>query len=143
MSGAPIPSHWFLLAAKNLMDRNYAEPLAISDLAAAAFSSPAHFVRRFKANFGETPHRYLQRRIERAKQEGIMRLSHVSIYVLDQDEAKEIYTKKLGMEARNDQVLDGFRGPVPPGTDRPYGIEATFRDNSGNWFSRTQASRQD
>jgi predicted enzyme related to lactoylglutathione lyase len=26
-------------------------------------------------------------------------------------------------------------------TDRPYGIEATFRDNSGNWFSLTQALR--
>jgi AraC-like DNA-binding protein len=43
MSPAAVPSHWFLLAAKNLMDRDYAEPLAISDLAAAAFSSPAHF----------------------------------------------------------------------------------------------------
>lgn len=69
MSPAPVPSHWFLLAAKNLMDRDFAEPLAISDLAAAAFSSPAHFVRRFKVAFGETPHRYLQRRrIERAKE---------------------------------------------------------------------------
>jgi transcriptional regulator GlxA family with amidase domain len=68
MGPAAVPSHWFLLAAKNLMDRDYAEPLAISDLA-AAFSSPAHFVRRFKVAFGETPHRYLQRRrIERAKE---------------------------------------------------------------------------
>lgn len=51
------------------MDRDYAEPLTISDLAAAAFSSPAHLVRRFKIAFGETPHRYLQRRrIERAKE---------------------------------------------------------------------------
>jgi catechol 2,3-dioxygenase-like lactoylglutathione lyase family enzyme len=23
-------------------------------------------------------------------------------------------------------------------TERPYGVEATFRDNSGNWFSMTQ-----
>ncbi|HUP16290.1 MAG TPA: helix-turn-helix transcriptional regulator [Acidimicrobiia bacterium] len=69
MSPAAVPSHWFLLAAKNLMDRDFAEPLTISDLAAAAFSSPAHFVRRFKVAFGETPHRYLQRRrIERAKE---------------------------------------------------------------------------
>lgn len=69
MSPAAVPSHWFLLSAKNLMDRDYAEPLAIPDLAAAAFSSPAHFVRRFKVAFGETPHRYLQRRrIERAKE---------------------------------------------------------------------------
>jgi hypothetical protein len=26
-------------------------------------------------------------------------------------------------------------------TERQYGIEATFRDNSGNWFSLTQAAR--
>jgi AraC-like DNA-binding protein len=38
------------------MDRDYAEPLQTSDLAAAALSSPAHFVRRFKVAFGETPH---------------------------------------------------------------------------------------
>jgi hypothetical protein len=27
--------------------------------------------------------------------------------------------------------------------ERPYGIEATFRDNSGNWFSMTQRSETD
>ena len=27
---------------------------------------------------------------------------------------------------------------LSPPTERPYGIEATFRDNSGNWFSLTQ-----
>lgn len=133
-----------------------------------------------------------------------MRLSHVSIYVLDQDEAKDFYAKKLGLDVRNDEVLDGFRWltvgsteqpdvefvliePNPPmfdpesaaqlramiakgamgtgvlatddcrathrelsargvqflqePTDRPYGIEATFRDNSGNWFSLTQTLR--
>ncbi|GGR40137.1 AraC-like DNA-binding protein [Nocardioides luteus] len=36
-------------------------------LARVAHVSPAHFSRRFKAVFGETPHRYLQRRrIERS-----------------------------------------------------------------------------
>lgn len=133
-----------------------------------------------------------------------MRLSHVSIYVLGQDQAKEFYTQKLGLEVRNDDVLDGFRWltvgspeqpdvelvliePNPPmfdpesaaqlramiakgamgtgvmatkdcrgthrelaargvqflqePTDRPYGVEATFRDNSGNWFSLTQTLR--
>ena len=134
-----------------------------------------------------------------------MRLSHVSIYVLDQNDAKDFYTKQLGLEVRNDEVLDGFRWltvgspeqpdvefvliePNPPmfdpesaaqlramiakgamgtgvmatedcrathrelaargvqflqePTDRPYGIEATFRDNSGNWFSLTQTLRR-
>ena len=49
------------------MDRDFAEPLAIGDLAIVACVSESNFIRTFKAVFGETPHRYLQRRrIERA-----------------------------------------------------------------------------
>lgn len=139
----------------------------------------------------------------------ITRLTHNSVYVLDQDSAKEFYIDKLGFELRNDLVMgDGFDGAgkgfrwltvSPPGqpdvefiladarmghspenaeevralvakgamglgvlgtddchktyrelsergvvflsepAERPYGIEATFRDDSGNVFSLTQA----
>ena len=49
------------------MDRAYAEPLDIPALARIAYVSEAHFIRTFRATFGETPHRYLQRRrVERA-----------------------------------------------------------------------------
>lgn len=49
------------------MDRDFAKPLDIPTLARIAYVSEAHFIRTFKATFGETPHRYLQRRrIERA-----------------------------------------------------------------------------
>ncbi|MFD4326418.1 AraC family transcriptional regulator [Nocardioides sp. NPDC058538] len=49
------------------MDRHYAEPLDVAAIARVAHVSPAHFSRRFKMAFGETPHRYLQRRrIERS-----------------------------------------------------------------------------
>src|SRR4026209_429353 len=49
------------------MDRSYAEPLAGRAIVAVAFVSEAHFIRTFRAVFGETPHRYLQRRrVERA-----------------------------------------------------------------------------
>jgi len=49
------------------MDRRYAEQLDIPALARAALTSEAHFIRTFKQTFGETPHRYLQRRrLERA-----------------------------------------------------------------------------
>lgn len=49
------------------MDRDYGSRLDIPSLARVALMSPAHFSREFTATFGETPHRYLQRRrIERA-----------------------------------------------------------------------------
>jgi catechol 2,3-dioxygenase-like lactoylglutathione lyase family enzyme len=131
----------------------------------------------------------------------ITALSHTTIWVLDQDEALEFYTRKLGFDVSTDATMDDFRWltvtppdrpehelvlavPGPPmmdeesaaqvktlvakgalgagafdtddcrgtfkelaargvtfltePTERFYGIEATFRDNSGNWFSMTQ-----
>jgi catechol 2,3-dioxygenase-like lactoylglutathione lyase family enzyme len=131
----------------------------------------------------------------------ITALSHTTIWVLDQDEALDFYTQKLGLELNTDATMDDFRWLTvsPPGqpdyelvlsvpgapmmdeqsaeqvkalvakgalgagafetddcratydelsargvtflsepTERFYGIEATFRDNSGNWFSMTE-----
>lgn len=135
-------------------------------------------------------------------------VSHMTVFVLDQDSAKAFYTEKLGFEVRFDVVMDegfegggaGFRwltvgpadqpgfqvilsdcgmgrdpesadrlralvasGTIGPGvmttddcrrtyeelsargvtftqepSERPYGVEAVFRDDSGNWFSLTQ-----
>jgi catechol 2,3-dioxygenase-like lactoylglutathione lyase family enzyme len=140
----------------------------------------------------------------------ITRMSHTSVFVLDQDSAKAFYTEKLGFEERFDIVMGedfegagaGFRwltvGPrdqpdlqiilsscdmgrspeaaaqlrdlVAGGSmgvgvmttddcqqtyeallakgvtflsepaDRPYGIEATLRDDSGNMMSLVQPS---
>jgi AraC-like DNA-binding protein len=65
----PIPAYVHLLRAKDLIDRAYGEPLEVRTLAREAFASEAHFIRSFRAAFGETPHRYLQRRrVERAKE---------------------------------------------------------------------------
>jgi AraC-like DNA-binding protein len=56
-----------MLRARDAMDRTFAEPLRIRRLARIAGVSEAHFIRTFRATFGETPHRYLQRRrVERA-----------------------------------------------------------------------------
>jgi AraC-like DNA-binding protein len=56
-----------LLRARDAMDRAYAEQLDVRAIAAVAHISPAHFSRCFRTVFGETPHRYLQRRrVERA-----------------------------------------------------------------------------
>ena len=57
-----------LRRARDLMDREYAQPLDVPAMARAALMSPAHFSRRFRAAYGETPYAYLMtRRIERAK----------------------------------------------------------------------------
>jgi AraC-like DNA-binding protein len=56
-----------MLRARDAMDRAYAGPLDIAALARVASVSEAHFARTFRVTFGETPHRYLQRRrVERA-----------------------------------------------------------------------------
>ena len=56
-----------LLRARDAMDCAYAEPLNVRVVAAVAHLSEAHFIRSFHATFGETPHRYLQRRrVERS-----------------------------------------------------------------------------
>ena len=67
MSRAVEESNRRLLRARDAMDRTYGSALDIPALARIAFVSEAHFIRAFRATFGETPHRYLQRRrVERA-----------------------------------------------------------------------------
>jgi AraC-like DNA-binding protein len=57
-----------LRRARDMIDRDYAQPLDVAALARAALMSSAHFSRKFRAAYGETPHAYLMtRRIERAK----------------------------------------------------------------------------
>jgi AraC-like DNA-binding protein len=56
-----------MLRSRDAIDRSYARPLDIAELAQVAHVSEAHYIRTFRATFGETPHRYLQRRrVERA-----------------------------------------------------------------------------
>jgi AraC-like DNA-binding protein len=57
-----------LRKARDRMDREYAEPLDVAALAKTALMSTAHFSRRFRDAYSETPYSYLMtRRIERAK----------------------------------------------------------------------------
>ena len=57
-----------LRRARDRIDRDYAEPLDVPAMARTALMSPAHFSRKFRAAYGETPYSYLMtRRIERAK----------------------------------------------------------------------------
>ncbi len=67
MSQAVEETNRRMLRARDAMDRSYAEELDVPALAKIAYVSEAHFIRTFRATFGETPHRYLQRRrVERA-----------------------------------------------------------------------------
>lgn len=56
-----------LRRARDRMDREFARPLDVAALARTALMSTAHFSRRFRDTYGETPYAYLMtRRIERA-----------------------------------------------------------------------------
>ncbi|HEY9328216.1 MAG TPA: AraC family transcriptional regulator [Streptomyces sp.] len=67
MSRASEDSNRRVLRARDAMDRAYSQPLDVPALARLAHVSEAHFSRTFRDTFGETPHRYLQRRrVERA-----------------------------------------------------------------------------
>jgi AraC-like DNA-binding protein len=67
MSHATEDRNRRLLRARDAMDKSFAFPLDVPALARVAHVSSAHFSRQFRATFGETPHRYLQRRrVERA-----------------------------------------------------------------------------
>ena len=57
-----------LRRARDLIDRDYAQPLDVPAMARAALMSPAHFSRKYRGTYGETPYSYLMtRRMERAK----------------------------------------------------------------------------
>jgi AraC-like DNA-binding protein len=67
-----------LRRARDVIDREYDRPLDVPALARAAFMSPSHFSRQFRATYGETPYSYLMtRRIERAK--ALLRRGDVSV----------------------------------------------------------------
>jgi AraC-like DNA-binding protein len=57
-----------LRRARDHVDWHYADPLDVSSMAREALMSTAHFSRKFRAAYGESPYSYLMtRRIERAK----------------------------------------------------------------------------
>ena len=90
-----------MLRAKDVIDRDYAQPLDVTTLAAEAHASTAHFGRSFKRAFGETPHKYLvRRRIERAKE--LLRGTELSVTEV----SLEVGFRSLG------SFSAGFRGLV-------------------------------
>ncbi|MGR8009104.1 helix-turn-helix transcriptional regulator [Streptomyces hypolithicus] len=67
-----------LRRAKDAMDRDWAEPLDLDAVSAHAGYSRYHFIRAFKAVYGDTPGQYLsRRRIERAEE--MLRTANLSV----------------------------------------------------------------
>ena len=78
MSSADLDELRRLRRVRDLMDREYARPLDVPALARAALMSTAHFSRRFREAYGETPYSHLMtRRIERAK--ALLRCGDLSV----------------------------------------------------------------
>lgn len=104
-----------MLRARDAMDRAYAAPLDIAALARLVSMSEAHFIRTFRATFGETPHRYLQRRrVERSM--FILRATGRSVT----DVCFEVGFSSLGTFSRTFREIVGEsprdyrkRGPIP------------------------------
>jgi len=104
-----------LLRARDAIDRRYAEPLDVPTLARIAHVSEAHFIRTFRATFGETPNRYLQRRrVERAM--FLLRTSDRSVT----DVCMDVGFSSLGTFSRVFREIVGEpprdyrrRGPLP------------------------------
>ena len=78
MSSVDLDELRLLRRARDQMDREYDRPLDVPALARTALMSTAHFSRRFREAYGETPYSYLMtRRIERAK--ALLRSGDVSV----------------------------------------------------------------
>ena len=111
------------------MDARYREPLDVKTLARAAKLSPAHFSREFRREFGESPHQYLLgRRLERAAT--LLRTTDRSVadVCLATDDVRGTYEelKARGVEFQQEP------------TEQPYGVDAGFRDLSGNQMRMVQ-----
>jgi len=71
VTGAPEDAHLrdlvLLRRVRDRMDREYAQPLNVEELAKGVHMSAGHLSREFKRAYGESPYSYLMtRRIERA-----------------------------------------------------------------------------
>ncbi|QIZ36142.1 helix-turn-helix domain-containing protein [Saccharopolyspora sp. ASAGF58] len=110
-----------LLRARDAMDRDFARPLDVAALAGIALMSPTHFTRSFRSTFGETPHRYLQRRrIERAM--ALLRSPSVTVTEV----AGQVGFGSLGTFSRTFRAIVGVSPTEYRTSARPLGVPVCF-----------------
>jgi AraC-like DNA-binding protein len=74
----PVELLRHLRRVRDHIDRHYAQPLDLDQLASVASLSKYHLARSFEATYGETPIRYLtRRRVERAQD--LLRLANLTV----------------------------------------------------------------
>ena len=131
-----------LRRARDLMDREYASPLDVAALARTALMSPAHFSRKFRATYGETPYAYLMtRRIERAKallRRGDLSVTEVCMAVgcTSLGSFSAHFTQLVGetptaYRARDHRALAGLPGCVTREITRPSRVRGRAEDAPG------------
>jgi AraC-like DNA-binding protein len=131
-----------LRRARDMMDREYARPLDVAELARAALMSSAHFSRQFRATYGETPYAYLMtRRIERAKallRRGDMSVTEVCMAVgcssLGSFSAR--FTKLVGQtptayRSGDHRALASVPGCLARDLTRPVGKTSRIEETAG------------
>ena len=110
----------YLRSARDLMDRDFAEPLDLTRLAAESGFSKFHFARSFKDAFGETPAAYLtRRRVERAKD--LLRAANLNVTEVcmlvgfsSLGSFSSRFSQLVGMSPSAYQRLYAARGGPPP-----------------------------
>ncbi|HWD68814.1 MAG TPA: helix-turn-helix transcriptional regulator [Solirubrobacteraceae bacterium] len=136
-----------LRRARDLMDREYSRPLEVAELARAALMSTAHFSRRFRAAYGETPYSYLMtRRIERAKallRHGDLTVTEVCFEVgcSSLGSFSASFTQITGQtpsayRAQDHHALDSLPGCIAKDLTRPARKRATSGAPGGGKASR-------
>jgi AraC-like DNA-binding protein len=110
-----------LLRARDAMDRDFVRPLDVPALARIALMSPTHFTREFRATFGETPHRYLQRRrIERAM--ALLRTPSITVTEV----ANQVGFESLGTFSRTFRAIVGLSPTEYRAGTRPLDAPVCF-----------------
>lgn len=105
-----------LRAVRDRIDRDFAQPLDVEQLARGIHVSAGHLSRRFRAEFGESPYSYLMtRRIERAM--ALLRTTRRPVT----DVCMDVGFSSLGTFSTRFRELVG----VPPSTYRDQGAEVT------------------